>query len=606
MNAQRTALALLALLLATLGMRCWQLERRDFWLDEAYSVWNASGARPGRLARSDTPFTRQDWAPSSDLGEVFASIRETENTPPLYFLVLRGWMALVGRSEAAVRGLSVLAGTLTVLALFLAARSLAGPRAAWTAAWLLALWPMHVYYSREGRNYALAALFAVGLLHALLRARHETLAGRPATRWWLLYTAAAVAGLYTNYLFGLLLAAHGAVLAGVALRERLQVRRCGRVEEEDHASDSASVSPHVHTPTRPHVRTPIPPHVHTPTRPRVHTSTRPHLHTFRPWLLASLAAGLLFVPWVVYAVGAQAEEALAFTHPDWLVRAVRFWTKLLFYLFVGETSLKTVFLQLPFLSLPLVALLGVAAFGLLRPGGGPARALGLIPPASAGLYLVGLLLACLASGTWLLVSPRFAVFILPWLCLALAVGMERVRDAAVRGQGSGVRAESTTSTSTSTAVQISASSSSSVIRTLTPHLGTLLCLLYAGLLLSPASAIAARPSEEWRRAAALILREGRPGDLVLFDGGLGAIAFNLYYRGALPQLPVAPVRERALRAAAEVRRHDRLWLVQSYARVDEAALGPVLEGFTGARAIPCGPALQIQVLSRRPVPSLDR
>src|ERR1700678_637203 len=49
-----------------------------------------------------------------------------ETNPPTYYLLLRGWIALWGSSETALRSLSVVAGILCVPVTYLLGRELAG------------------------------------------------------------------------------------------------------------------------------------------------------------------------------------------------------------------------------------------------------------------------------------------------------------------------------------------------------------------------------------------------------------------------------------------------------------------------------------------------
>jgi mannosyltransferase len=85
---------------------------------------------------------------------------------PLYYAVIRfgHWL---GASESAFRVPFALAGLATLPLVALAAHRLAGPATGVIAAALVAFSPIHLYYSREARPYALLVLWsAVGLLAA--------------------------------------------------------------------------------------------------------------------------------------------------------------------------------------------------------------------------------------------------------------------------------------------------------------------------------------------------------------------------------------------------------------------------------------------------------
>ncbi len=114
--------------------------------------------------------------------------------PPLYYLLLHGWMAGAGESEFAVRFLSVL--TMTVaLALFarLARRCLDADGAVAATA-LLAASPFALWAARTARMYALVVLLAIAIAWAwggLLR--------HPVRRRWLALGGLLLLGAMTHY-----------------------------------------------------------------------------------------------------------------------------------------------------------------------------------------------------------------------------------------------------------------------------------------------------------------------------------------------------------------------------------------------------------------------
>ncbi|HEM61637.1 MAG TPA: hypothetical protein ENO24_05050, partial [Chloroflexi bacterium] len=116
-----------------------------------------------------------------------------EPNPPLYHLVLSAWMRLFGTGEAAVRLLSVFAGTVYLPATCVLARRLFTWRVALIASMLAAVNPFLVWYSQETRMYALVATLSVAAMYCFLRAMDTQ-----RWRWWLAYSLATVASLYTH------------------------------------------------------------------------------------------------------------------------------------------------------------------------------------------------------------------------------------------------------------------------------------------------------------------------------------------------------------------------------------------------------------------------
>jgi mannosyltransferase len=135
------------LLLATL-VRLWGLGTQSLWLDEAFSYLFAT------------------LPPDTAWQAVIADAVH----PPLYYVMLRPWLELVGHSEFALRFPSVLTGVLAVALMLRAGWTWMDRRIAGWGALLMALNPFHVWYSQEGRMYALLALLSLAGMMAFFRA----------------------------------------------------------------------------------------------------------------------------------------------------------------------------------------------------------------------------------------------------------------------------------------------------------------------------------------------------------------------------------------------------------------------------------------------------
>ena len=199
------AIGLLALLL-----RLPTLASRSLWLDETYSAWFA--ARPLHALWTEVPLY--------------------ETHPPFYYTLLKGWSALFGTSEAALRSLCVLASVLTVVLMPVCARwARLGARAeriGLLAALLLAVNANSILYAQQARPYAIHAL--AGMLAVFFSCMLVLELARPAAperraRLWTWVAGLAVSaslalwlhntgvfaafGIWTGMTAGLLLAAPG-------------------------------------------------------------------------------------------------------------------------------------------------------------------------------------------------------------------------------------------------------------------------------------------------------------------------------------------------------------------------------------------------------------
>ncbi|MCX7885830.1 MAG: glycosyltransferase family 39 protein [Verrucomicrobiae bacterium] len=195
---------LLILVLAlALAVRLFQLGERVLWFDEAVSVLLAKA----RVA------------------EMLAAIPDDAH-PPLYYLLLHLWP----RGEPAARMFSVVCGILTVALVFLIGcrpighRSTASPARGKTqkagagstqlqplagvvSAALLAVCPLHVWYSQEVRMYALQTLLVTASWWLLMLALELR-----CWRCWTAHAMASALALYTQYTSALALAAQAIYL----------------------------------------------------------------------------------------------------------------------------------------------------------------------------------------------------------------------------------------------------------------------------------------------------------------------------------------------------------------------------------------------------------
>jgi len=150
----RSDVVLILVLLLALGLRLYRIEAQSLWNDEGTSV-----ALAGRDLLTITRSAANDIH------------------PPLYYYLLHFWTGAFGNSEAAVRSLSALLGTLVVLMTFALSRAAlmafrsqqAATRAALLAGLFAALSPFHIYYSQETRMYILAALLTALSMYAFVR-----------------------------------------------------------------------------------------------------------------------------------------------------------------------------------------------------------------------------------------------------------------------------------------------------------------------------------------------------------------------------------------------------------------------------------------------------
>jgi hypothetical protein len=173
-----------ALLIVLLGssLRFYNLGGDSLWYDE---ILTANVARSG-----------------------YEAISHVRSHPPLFYLLTRAAIDVLGESEFALRLPSAIAGILALPLVAVLGRTLGRPRAGLWASLLLTLSPFHLRYSQEGRHYAL--LMTLSLLTFILLYRAFTV---PKLERWVAFALATVLNLYTHYGALLVLASQGVLIA---------------------------------------------------------------------------------------------------------------------------------------------------------------------------------------------------------------------------------------------------------------------------------------------------------------------------------------------------------------------------------------------------------
>jgi len=165
--------------LAALAARWWQA-RESLWIDELHTAWTVSAG----------------------LGQVAERARLGNNSP-LYFYLVWAVTRVLGMSEPALRGLSLVAGTAVIPLVYgLVRRWSATPLPPLLAAALTAIDGNQLFFSLEARPYALVQLVALGQLIVWDRLVERPTAGRRT-----MHVVLAIGLFYLHYTAVLLVAA---------------------------------------------------------------------------------------------------------------------------------------------------------------------------------------------------------------------------------------------------------------------------------------------------------------------------------------------------------------------------------------------------------------
>ena len=195
-RAVPTSLVLGAIMLLAAVLRLYDAGVEGFWKNELFSV----------------VWSRQP------VGFLLGEGLRLETNPPLYYVLLKFWMALAGESEFAVRLPSVIAATLAVPLTYVLGRELLGTRAGLWGAGLLAVTPVQIYFAHEARAYALLPMFALLAMLGVARMLAAVQADRPVPVTAMALYAAGCTGLVHSHATGMFAVATLFMLTLTALR----------------------------------------------------------------------------------------------------------------------------------------------------------------------------------------------------------------------------------------------------------------------------------------------------------------------------------------------------------------------------------------------------
>lgn len=170
------AISLLAL--GAFFVRASSLDSQSLWRDEVDALRFAIAPWTEVLSN----FTRPGW------------------NGPLYYLLLRGWIAFTGTTEYAMRFSSLIPGILAIPLIYVLGRRLFSSPVGLLSALLVTSSPYLVWYSQEVKMYSLVLALGLLALYSLRRALESGERG-----WWLTQIAATTAAFYSHILAALLI-----------------------------------------------------------------------------------------------------------------------------------------------------------------------------------------------------------------------------------------------------------------------------------------------------------------------------------------------------------------------------------------------------------------
>ncbi len=198
-NPQQLHLPLILLLAALL--RLWRLGAKPLWVDELYTAFYSLGKTLNEIPM-DTLLPPEDYRAllvgASSPEQAAQTVTTYSNHPPLFFMMMSGWLQGLGTSIWSLRAFAVLWGVVAVAGVFYLGRRVGGERVGRLAALLMAVSPYGIYLSQEARHYSLAvAIASFALVNWIALLQDDR-----APRHWIGWIGLNTLGIYVHYFYG--------------------------------------------------------------------------------------------------------------------------------------------------------------------------------------------------------------------------------------------------------------------------------------------------------------------------------------------------------------------------------------------------------------------
>ena len=193
MDKKTIGLLLLIIILGTF-LRIYAIGSESFWIDEGATALTMERYEGGGILKNI--YTK---------GQILPEYYKGVSDLPVYYYTLSYWTKLFRTSETSLRMFSAVFGIAAIIFVFVVAKELMGRKNALLSSFLFAVSLPAIELSQEARPYSIYLFFGAASTYYFIRLLKDN-------RWITsgLYVFFTILGLYTHYLFELLLVFQGA------------------------------------------------------------------------------------------------------------------------------------------------------------------------------------------------------------------------------------------------------------------------------------------------------------------------------------------------------------------------------------------------------------
>lgn len=208
--------SLFLICLAAFAIRIHRLDVRSIWIDETFTLFEATAQGPEVCALLNSESRRvisvinampareykklMKYNPLKSVKDCLVSFIESDTQPPLYYLTVHFWMKLFADSLFSIRFFSVLFGTGAIIMAYLFTARIFERSSGIFAAIFVAFSPFFVFFSQEARNYSMILFIILLNGYFFVRFKDEQKNSLMAG-----YIITTVSGLLVHYFYPLVL-----------------------------------------------------------------------------------------------------------------------------------------------------------------------------------------------------------------------------------------------------------------------------------------------------------------------------------------------------------------------------------------------------------------
>lgn len=174
-------LVIILLVLIGIGLRLINISAEELWYDEILGM--------------HISYYGKDWLQIIDYGK-------TNFHPPLFYLIMRPWLHLLGNTEFGGRSLAVIFSSLSTYSIYYIGKKLFTKKVGLLAALFATLSPLQIEYGQEARPYAILVFLSVWSFYFF----YNYLQNKDHHRSIMLVTLINIIGLYTHLDFSIVIA----------------------------------------------------------------------------------------------------------------------------------------------------------------------------------------------------------------------------------------------------------------------------------------------------------------------------------------------------------------------------------------------------------------